>query len=156
MNKFSLIVLPLTLCVFTIGCGKGLEKEYEEVKNIEDSVVDKVVEVKDTVMNTPPKDLLDFNFAPYIDRIERISEVDTFSKMNKNVKSLLLKGEYDSSTYYIIKVGVDTKYRFQTVYNFYVDSITHKLFFLDVFNNSLIEIKNGVRLLPKSRIMSGY
>jgi hypothetical protein len=150
------VIIGFVILLVFCGCEqKAGVSNIEEVKQLTDYTSDIIEEYsQDSVVDKTIKD--GFNYIHFIERIKQISEVDTFSKTNKNVKSLLLKGEYDSSTYYIIKVGVDTKYRFQTVYNFYVDSITHKLFFLDVFNNSLIEIKNGVRLLPKSRIMSGY
>lgn len=140
------VIIGFVILLVFYGCKQKADiSKIEEVKQLTDNTSDIIEEYsQDSVVDKTVND--EFNFMPFFDRIKQISEVDTFSKTNKNVKSLLLKGEYDSSTYYIIKVGVDTKYRFQTVYNFYIDSTTQKLFFLDVVNDSLIEIKAGVSI----------
>jgi len=134
------VVLGFSLLFVFCGCKQKPDiSEIEEKELIQNNTSEVINEdPKDRVVDKTIKD--GFNYIHFIERIKKISEVDTFSKTNKNVKSLLLKGEYDSSTYYIVKVGVDTKYRFQTVYNFYIDSTTSKLYFLDVFNDSLMEI----------------
>lgn len=136
-------LLLISLMIF--GCSQSNQK----TESFQDSITVTKEHLKDSIIDKTFKD--NFDYIHFVERIKKIREVDTLSKTNKNVKSLLLKGEHDSSIYYIIKVGVDTEYRFQTVYNFYIDSTTSKLFFLDVFNDSLIEIDSSQNKLPVTK-----
>ena len=138
------IVVCIFSCLFCVACKPKETTITTPIETQKDSSPDSIIKPlkkADTSFKNNPQDDSLYNIIGSLTEVKDFIKKTNSKKSDKKVNIIINQRPDKVFPYYWLQVGVSDQYRFQPVYNFYINDSNLQVNYYDTSTDSIITLK---------------